>query len=244
MLGVLAYAASTVTWANLPADKRLFPINDYGYPAIHFDEVAVEYKPGRVKGKKEDDTRFFATSTSNTTLTLMGPGYDGVTFGGYFYIDAFISPKGTFKSGTFGFYSDDAMFSTAPIGNYNCNSAGKNCDTGYTVYAGDLKSFGWSESYDLSTTGHDIWSNANAGMLEFGITNQTGWAMDLWGDGDERIIMNIKEGLNLNGANSVTSWTGTADGIAVVPVPAAVWLLGSGLIGLVGIAKRRRSQRA
>ena len=82
----------------------------------------------------------------------------------------------------------------------------------------------------------------NAGMLEFRVTNQSGWAWDIWGSGgDENIIMNIAEGLNLNGTNAVTSWSGTADGIAVVPVPAAVWLLGSGMLALVGLARRKRS---
>jgi hypothetical protein len=31
---------------------------------------------------------------------------------------------------------------------------------------------------------------------------------------------------------------------AVVPVPAAVWLFGSGLLGLIGFAKRSRAQQA
>ena len=31
---------------------------------------------------------------------------------------------------------------------------------------------------------------------------------------------------------------------AVVPVPAATWLMGSGLIGLVGVARRRRKAAA
>lgn len=244
-LGVLAYAASAVAWAALPADNRIPGATDYGYPAIHFDEVAVEYKPGKTKGKTLEDNRFFANSTSNTTLTLMGPGYDNVTFSGDFIVDAFISPKGSLKSGYFGFYSNDAMFAGAPVVDYSCNSAGKNCQSGYLVYGGDLKYFGWSENYDLSTTSHSIWDNATPGMLEFIVTNQSGWAWDLWGAGnDEGIIMNIRDGLNLNGANSVTSWTGVADGIAVVPVPAAAWLFGSGLVGLVGLAKRKRNSLA
>ena len=39
-------------------------------------------------------------------------------------------------------------------------------------------------------------------------------------------------------------WTMTSDGsltYSAVPVPAAVWLFGSGLIGLVGVARRRQS---
>ena len=46
-----------------------------------------------------------------------------------------------------------------------------------------------------------------------------------------------------NGANSIT--IGFADGsflaidVRVVPVPAAVWLFGSGLIGLIGVARRK-----
>lgn len=34
---------------------------------------------------------------------------------------------------------------------------------------------------------------------------------------------------------------GTTPPVAVIPVPAAVWLFGSGLLGLIGIARRRRA---
>jgi hypothetical protein len=30
--------------------------------------------------------------------------------------------------------------------------------------------------------------------------------------------------------------------VSAIPVPAAVWLFGSGLIGLVGVARRRKAQ--
>ncbi len=58
---------------------------------------------------------------------------------------------------------------------------------------------------------------------------------------------------NFNSAGTLGTFTGTDDNFdgiygewntgsftaAVVPVPAAVWLLGSGLLGLVGIARRK-----
>lgn len=38
---------------------------------------------------------------------------------------------------------------------------------------------------------------------------------------------------------STTSTTGYSMSVATVPVPAAVWLFGSGLLGLVGVARRK-----
>jgi hypothetical protein len=41
-----------------------------------------------------------------------------------------------------------------------------------------------------------------------------------------------------NGPGSLYSWSAT---VSAVPVPAAVWLFGSGLLGLIGMARRKES---
>ena len=49
-------------------------------------------------------------------------------------------------------------------------------------------------------------------------------------------------GLSSNGMEQVTvNLLGTAVAVVPVPVPAAVWLFGSGLIGLIGIARRKKT---
>lgn len=45
---------------------------------------------------------------------------------------------------------------------------------------------------------------------------------------------------NFGGVNYGLNLTGTVISTAVVPVPAAVWLFGSGLLGLVGVARRKK----
>ena len=55
----------------------------------------------------------------------------------------------------------------------------------------------------------------------------------------------INNGVELTVATVLGSWTLSADGmlnyapVNAVPVPAAVWLFGSGLLGLVGVARRK-----
>ena len=48
----------------------------------------------------------------------------------------------------------------------------------------------------------------------------------------------LRTAFNYNGANEVTAAATTS--VTVVPVPAAAWLFGSGLIGLMGLARRKK----
>ncbi len=61
------------------------------------------------------------------------------------------------------------------------------------------------------------------------------WAQLLFGvDGVKRIE------LNMGGSGAIDNITFTATEMPQVPVPAAVWLFGSGLIGLLGFARRKK----
>jgi hypothetical protein len=56
-----------------------------------------------------------------------------------------------------------------------------------------------------------------------------------------------KAGFGTFGTESLLNWSLASDGTlsygaaSAVPVPAAVWLFGSGLVGLVGVARRRKA---
>ena len=73
--------------------------------------------------------------------------------------------------------------------------------------------------------------NRDSGIPVLNIVNADGSGVDM--DSDGTLGTTMLEGPF---AGSPVGFAG-----AVVPVPAAVWLFGSGLIGLVGVARRRRS---
>ncbi|HED13494.1 MAG TPA: VPLPA-CTERM sorting domain-containing protein, partial [Gammaproteobacteria bacterium] len=50
-------------------------------------------------------------------------------------------------------------------------------------------------------------------------------------------VVPVGDPSNFGGVN----YTVNAGGHVVVPVPAAAWLFGSGLVGLVGVARRRKA---
>lgn len=249
-VGVLAsFAISSAAWAIVPNDNRLPAWEDYGSKTVDFTGVAINYQGGRYRRHKWSEGSFFGDSSAQaldpdtgeyytpvSTFSLNSPfnGVNNVAFDGDMVIDAKINGKGRLRTSksSFGIYSNDAMFG-GPVVEYGCDRKRRNCRSGVLVYGGDLTGFGWSGSQ---------------GLLEFEIGNLAGWAWDQWEvpagrDGAtsmEHIMLNVGQ-FDLGGVKRVRSFNALADGFAVVPVPAAVWLFGSGLLGLVGFARRKKA---
>jgi hypothetical protein len=88
----------------------------------------------------------------------------------------------------------------------------------------------------------DIFGNPIGTIAPFTGTRTGGMTMVgnevWWGSADTNQIFRLDSSGSVIGsfAGSVIGWTG---GMTVVPIPAAVWLFGSGLIGLIGLARRK-----
>jgi hypothetical protein len=102
-------------------------------------------------------------------------------------------------------------------------------------------------SWDLGTgqgTGSFGCSDSDGGVTCSGFSS-TDW--DFNGYGVTSLIDNasgvddVLEISTYTSRGDTLNWTLTGN-LSAVPVPAAVWLFGSGLLGLTGIARRRRSQ--
>ncbi len=94
------------------------------------------------------------------------------------------------------------------------------------------------------TVGQDT-SLDTTNNLSFNIAYQSSGPSAILGLADFQIGSNPTSDQWVNSGSGSTSWTAeertwaTFTPAAAVPVPAAVWLFGSGLLGLIGIARRK-----
>ena len=105
--------------------------------------------------------------------------------------------------------------------------------TGTWELTGDIMPMFWVEKYDK---GYDLYTYMGGGISPFS---------DSW-DGLNRgtigaACRSTGGGPPSGGSINCGAQTSHISVYHVVPIPAAVWLFGSGLLGLVGIARRKRS---
>lgn len=112
------------------------------------------------------------------------------------------------------------------------------------LLSGDLSDFGWSATG--ATTGiigtiEFTFDNASGIIAEGSLTQggggpyySGGMILTITNDTMTPLDFDFETGLFDN------DWTYTGYGDVFVPIPAAVWLFGSGLVGLAGVAGRRR----
>lgn len=154
-------------------------------------------------------------TASSKDVTIFDPDHQLVPLRNeYFSMQATTNSSGSSATGSFVFGSSGGG------GGYGLGPG--------VLFQGSITDVGWSNQF---------------GFLEFAISNFSGKFCDLgWCSNGERLWFHTGGKLGIVDKNGrYLSFSKTMDGIAIVPVPAAVWLLGSGLIGLVSIARRRKS---
>ncbi len=132
------------------------------------------------------------------------------------------------------------------INNGNYFAAGVNANT--------AAPFDFASNVSATATGGDgyfgsnLWGNNWGGLAGFNDTAAVGQSLDFYAIiADQTPYLNGGSAANMVYIQAANQWTLAADGTlnyaastpSAVPVPAAVWLLGSAMVGLVGVARRR-----
>lgn len=203
---VIALVISSAAWAaTLPTENRLPAWGDYGTETVNFSDVYIKFV--EIEDKKSTSihraTSFRAESLTSSVFNLKSDnGYPGVgSFNGYMIISVDLSSRGRIRDGaSFAVYSQDARFGTG--NEAGCNKAGKKCK-GQLIYGGEVSGFGWS---------------GTEGVIEFAISNRTGWAVDNWSPGSvavEHVLLKVAPFDIVNDLFG-KDFTTVGDGFAVV----------------------------
>ena len=170
-----------------------------------------------------------AATMTSATFTMLDP--TGATVG----VDTTVT--GSIGGGTFSVASTTPFFglvwtahggTTFGPGTYTIDTIEGGVYTGIQVGAGQVGGhilFDWGATTNIDVVMvWDVTDNGN-GTVSY-------YSTDVDGDGVRGLGM-------IDGA--FPGFNANFDFVAAVPVPAAVWLFGSGLLGLVGVARRKKA---
>jgi len=181
---------------------------------------------------------------TNAILVASAFGFSGISNASVYYLESNnLSQPGSLASVTLtdnGSNVDitiDAISPTVNIAGFGFNLDGNpaaiTCNSLPANYSCNVGSF----VYDGSGSYTDQADPAN-----FSVGNRyPSISFTLVGYNEADFIANADGNLFATHVYLDTGYTGFAFGGTIVPVPAAVWLFGSGLLGLVGVARRRRA---
>ena len=162
-------------------------------------------------------------------------------------VGSFADVTGNIGGGTWAVASPSPFFgnvwtahngTTFGPGSYTFDTTGGTAGTTGQVYTGVVVGAG-------QVGGHILFDwNTAADIDVVNVWDVTGAASDIYTSS----VVTDSNGANTNGVTGLAMIDGAFPGFnanfnftAPVPVPAAVWLFGSGLLGLVGVARRKKS---
>ena len=211
------------------------------------------------QGMTDNDTPVIASNGVNQSHGIAGDGWAGImginVSGSTFTVDGVSSMSGTIDqaTGDMNFDPTGRFGAVSGLGGTLYNEAW-NLNPGATTYqhlSTVSASSGSTVGVDTNTIDGNPFALISGTSNYAGTLVSGGWVGDAWtgftGDGYFEVWK--AELLSTSAPHSgfnVDPIIGTAGGtfaekVAPVPIPAAAWLFGSGLIGLVGIARRKKS---
>lgn len=222
VLAILIAAVGLISSKSYAGSLNLTP----GYPnfTLASDQV-VDFDVG---------TLTLSVSGSLGSYTEVGPGgvleNEGVIYTDTFSLTATFDNSGSLQSGSFSI-SGGILTGNAPPNHI--------AYADQLLLAGDLNLFGASNS--VAPVGQGLFEfkfdNASGIIATGPWYEHTGTASDA---GGIQLYVDNSGLADFENDFYGSDWTGDGYGQAWVPVPAAVWLFGSGLAGLAGFSARRR----